>query len=187
MRFGNRWAVVGGAALLLACTAAQARDFAVGGSGQCLTSLSGFNSNLGAVTGSVVWVTMFSLNAVWTFNGDGTGTATGRSVGVASPQANGTGLGGAGSSDLSSVFTWTLAAGVMTVNFSSVTGEQLTGGRAGQTFTITNLPTMTGRMSGDGRSITLATDTPAVETISFSNGDVQPRICTRHRILLRLN
>jgi len=187
MRIINRWSIVSGMLLALAGTAAQASNFAAVGSAQCLISLSGFTSSLGPVTGSVVWVNMFSLNGVWTFNAGGTGTATGRSVGVGSPQANGTGLGGANSSDLSSVFTWTIAGGVMSVSFTSVTGEVLTGGRAGQTFTITGLPTLTGRISGDGRSITLATDAPAVETVSFSNGDVQPRICNRSRVLLRLN
>jgi len=186
MRIVNRWSIVSGMLLALAGTAAQARDFAAAGTLQCLTSIGGFNSNLTPVTGSIVFVNLNSVEAVWTFNAGGAGTVSGRVVGISSP-STGTSLGGAGSADFAVEFTWTLAAGVMTVNLSSVTGEQLTGGRAGQTFTVTGVPTLTGRISGDGRSITLSHDTPAVETISYSNGDVHPRICNRSRVLVRLN
>ena len=77
-------------------------------------------------------------------------------------------------------------ASPMTVVSGPVTGTNLTGSRAGQTFTIESFPVLTGRIALDRKSLTLATEEPTVEVVTFSNGDVHYRICHRSRILLKL-
>jgi hypothetical protein len=46
---------------------------------------------------------------------------------------------------------------------------------------------MTGLISKDGNTLTLASVVPAVETVTFSNGDVWPRICHRSRVLIKID
>jgi hypothetical protein len=45
---------------------------------------------------------------------------------------------------------------------------------------------LTGRIALDRKSLTLASEEPTVEVVTFSNGDVHYRICHRSRILLKL-
>src|SRR2546426_1094516 len=66
-----------------------------------------------------------------------------------------------------------------------LTGKELTGERTGQTFTIDHFPELSGQISQDHKSLTLASDAPTEEDVTFSNGDVQHRICHRSRVLLR--
>ena len=55
-----------------------------------------------------------------------------------------------------------------------------------QTFTIADFPPFVGLISSDAKTLTLAHVAAAVETISFSNGDVWPRICHRSRTAIKL-
>jgi hypothetical protein len=80
--------------------------------------------------------------------------------------------------------TWT-----SDVTSTGITGTVTAGPRSTptkQTFTITGFPTVTGQISNNGSTLTLATLTPTIETITYSNGDVVKRICHRSRILINL-
>jgi hypothetical protein len=65
-------------------------------------------------------------------------------------------------------------------------GTNVTGPVSGQTFTIANFPTLTGLISQDGKTLTLADLTPTVETTTRSDGTVRTRICHRSRVLIKL-
>jgi hypothetical protein len=75
-------------------------------------------------------------------------------------------------------FTVTLAA--------PQTGTFLTGPRTGQTFSVNTIP-LTGLISKDGNTLTLASVVPTVEIISYSDGDIWPRICHRSRVLIKMD
>lgn len=96
-------------------------------------------------------------------------------------------LGGASSNDFQASFTYNVAPdGTFTTVLSApLTGTFLTGTRAGQTFTVDQIP-LSGLISQDHKSLTLASVTPTVEVQTFSNGNVHQRICHRSRVLLRL-
>jgi hypothetical protein len=185
MRRASLWCIVG--VMLLWAGAADADpqhlnqllhgDYVSTGEGTCLVALPpGFNADLTPIDGG--FTLSSSTQGVRTFNGDGTGTAQSRSVSVTHPDTPVT-LGGASSSDTQSSFTYTVAPDRTFIVVSGpVTGTVLTGGRAGQTFTIL--------IARDHKSLTLASEEPTVEVQTFSNGDVQYRICHRSRILLKL-
>jgi hypothetical protein len=155
-------------------------DYAFTGEAACITSPLGFNLDLTPKGNH--FITWFSVQGVWTFNGDGTGTREGRAVSVI-----GAPFPGASSQDFQAPFTYTLGPdGTFTTVLSSpLTGTVLTGQRAGQTFTIDQIQ-LTGIISKDKNSLTIASEEPQIETVTYSDGDVHPRICHRSRILLRL-
>jgi len=68
----------------------------------------------------------------------------------------------------------------------SFTETHLTGPRAGQTSTVDALPPVSGMVSWDGRHL-IAMQTTTVETHTYSNGDVDPQICHRSRVFIRLD
>jgi hypothetical protein len=161
-------------------------DYVATGENTCLVALPpGFNPNLTPMDGRFSFSS--STQGLWTFHGDGTGTVQSRSVSVTHPDTPVT-LGGASSSDTNTEsFTYTVAPErTVTVVSGQVTGTELTGSRAGQTFTIASFPVLTGRIALGRQSLTLATEEPTVEVVTFSNGDVHDRICHRSRILLKL-
>jgi predicted metal-dependent phosphotriesterase family hydrolase len=131
----------------------------------------------------------FGVQGVRTFNGDGTGKLVGRVLGIVHPFALPTtppifNRGSANSVDIESDFTYTVSPDLkVTITTPLVTGTVLTGVRAGQIQTITNLPLFTGYISEDLQSLTLAHEEPGVEIHAFSNGDSSERICHRARIL----
>ena len=188
------------AAMLLALGgfSAEARDFekllkgdyAAAGESTCLVSFTGFNANLSPnAPGPFPQIVSLSIQGVRTFNGDGTGKTVARVVSISHPFALPTtppffNRGGASSSDIESDFTYAVSPDLkVTITTPLVTGTFLTGGRAGQTLIITNLPVFSGFISENLRSLTLAHETPGVEDHSFSNGDFNQRICHRSRIL----
>ena len=163
-------------------------DYVFAGEATCLVALPpGFNADLTPKDGR--FTVSFSVQGVRTFNGDGTGTLHGRAVSLSHPDTPVV-LGGAGSSDFQASFTYNVAPDrtVTTELSGPLTGTELTGARASQTFTIDNFPPLRGLISQDHKSLTLASEEPVVEVITFSGGPnpVQPRICHRSRILLRL-
>ena len=129
-------------------------DYAFTGEASCLVSNTGFNTDLTPQDGR--FVVSFSVHGVRTFNGDGTGTLKGRSVGFS---------GGAFSSDFQASFTYDVASdGTFTTQVTGqLTGKELTGERAGQTFTIDHFPELSGQISQDHKSLTLASDAPTEE------------------------
>ena len=155
------------------------------GTSACLSTAApgpGFNPNFTPTDGS--FGQSFTSEGIRTFNGDGTGTVRGSSMGITIP-AN---FHSAGSDDFSFSFTYTVNDdGSWTSDLIGVeTGTIKTGPRAGQTFTISNAPTSTGIISQNGHTLTLATLEPTVEIVTFSNGDVHKRICHRSRVLIKL-
>jgi hypothetical protein len=156
---------------------------------------SGFQANLrpnDAVPGSstVAYSYSFAVEGVRTFNGFGSGTAF-----SITPRPT-PGPGGfphfpppAGSADFSFSFTYTVNAdGTWTSAMvpGSYSETHLTGPRAGQTSTVDAIPPTTGMVSRDGKTLIAAQTVPTVEIHTYSNGDVDPQICHRSRVYIRL-
>ena len=160
-------------------------DYVATGENTCLVALPpGFNPNLTPIDGRFTFSS--STQGLRTFHGDGTGTVQSRSVSVTHPDTPVT-LGGASSSDTNTEsFTYTVTPDrTVPVVRGPVTGTELTGSRAGQTFTIASFPVLTGRIALGRQSLTLATEEPTVEVVTCSNGDIHDRLCHRSRLLLK--
>jgi hypothetical protein len=137
----------------------------------------------------------FSVEGIRTFNGDGTGTVKGTSVGITVRPTPGPFPAyphfpaSAGSSNFSYSVTYTVngdgswSSKMVPGSFSETF---LTGPRAGQTATVDGIPQIDGLISQDGKTLTAAHLTTAVETMTYSNGDVWPEICHRSRVLIKL-
>jgi hypothetical protein len=161
---------------------------------------SGFQPNLrpaDAVPGSFTdaYASSNAVEGIRKFNGDGTGTVKGTSVGVTVRPTPGPGgfphfPPAAGSSDFSYSFTYTVNAdGSWTTTMvpGSYIENHLTGPRAGETSTVDAIPPTTGMVSQDGNTLIAAHLAPTVETHTYSNGDVDPMICHRSRVYIKLN
>lgn len=158
-------------------------DYAITGAATCLISASGFNPDLTPKGPSNV--SSFNVQGVITFNGDGTGTEQARNV-VVIHSILPSGTPSVRSDEFTTPFTYTVAPDrTFTLLFGPIEGTELTGTRAGQTFTIPSVPAV-GLIAKGGKSATLATDTPNVEVITFSTGERFPRICQRSRVLLKI-
>jgi len=162
---------------------------------------SGFNANLQPkdsapppASPSQNFSRSFSVEGIRTFNGDGTGTVKGTAVGiVVKPTPGPNGFPhfppSAGSGEFSFSFTYTVdGEGGWTSTMVPGTYSEtfLTGPRAGQTATVDAIPPIVGMMSQDGKTLIAAHVTPTVETRSYSNGDVDPEICHRSRVFIKL-
>jgi hypothetical protein len=169
--------------------------------------LSGFQPALrpnDAVPGSssVAFSHSFSVEGIRTFNGNGTGTVKGTTVGITvrpTPGPNGWPHfpPSAGSSDFSFKFTYTVngdGSWTATMVPGSYAQTHLTGPRShfnpanlvDQTSTVDAIPPVTGMVSQDGKTLIAAHVTPKVETHTYSNGDVWPQICHRSRVFIKL-
>jgi hypothetical protein len=189
MQHATLWSVLVFVATWAASAAADSPqlkgEYGFTGTGACLSTAApgpGFNPNFTPTDGS--FGQSFTSEGIRTFNGDGTGTVRGSSMGITIP-AN---VHSAGSDDFSFSFTYTVNDdGSWTSDVIGLeTGTIKTGPRAGQTFTIANSPTSTGMISRNGSTLTSATLDPTVEIVTFSNGDVHKRICHRSRVLIKL-
>ena len=158
---------------------------------------SGFNSRLqpndaGPTSGA--FSHSFSVEGTRTFNGDGTGTVTGTTVNITvrpTPGPNGFPHfpPSASSANFNFSFTYTVNADrtwTATMVPGSYAETFLTGPRTGQTATVDAIPPVSGMISEDGKTLIAAHLTPVVETHTFSNGDVEPQICHRSRVFIRL-
>jgi hypothetical protein len=179
-------------------------DYAFSGEATCLVSLTGFNADLtpAGPPAPFPFLTSFSIEGVRTFNGDGTGTLSGRVVSLRHPSAIPSATlapytplfnrGGASASDISATFTYTVAPDrTFTIETLTLQGDNVAGTAPGPTFTVANFPTAVGLIGRDHESLTLAHTLPTVETQTFydaSNAPVQTqyRICHRSRILLEM-
>jgi len=159
---------------------------------------SGFQANLvpnDAAPGSptAAYSTSFAVEGIRTFNGFGSGTVRGTSNYVVPRPTPGPGgfphfAPSAGSAEFSFSFTYTVNAdGSFTSAMvpGSCSETYLTGGRAGQTATVDSLPPDTGMVSSDGKTLIAMQTTTTVETHTYSNGDVDPRICHRSRVFIK--
>ncbi len=159
-------------------------EYAFTGEASCVVSFTGFNSDQTTKDGR--FVVSFNVQGISTFNGDGTGTFQGRSVSTFNPVPPFVSVPvGASSSDFQGSRTYIVAPdGTFTSELNGpLTGQILTGPRAGQTFTVDQLP-LKGFISRNGQTLTMATDVPTVETVTYSNGNVEYRICHRSRVLI---
>jgi hypothetical protein len=158
------------------------------GTGGCLHSTTGFDSNLQALGPSRLGSS--AVEGIRTFNGDCTGTVKGTEVQITGTR---TPPGGtpphAESINFSFSFTYTVngdGSWKTDIVPGTFMGTNVTGPVSGQTFTIANFPTLTGLISQDGKTLTLAGLTPTVETTTRSDGTVRTRICHRSRVLIKL-
>lgn len=163
-----------------------------------LLPLAGFNPNLQVTDGgptSSAFSNSFSVQGIRTFNGDGTGTVKGTSVSITiRPTPGPTGYphfpASASVENFSYTFTYTVdndGGWTATTDQNSFSGTFIAGPRTGQTVTIDRIPQFSGLISNDGKTL-IGSHTDAVkETLTFSNGDVFPRICHRSRVFIKLN
>jgi hypothetical protein len=154
----------------------------------------GFNASLQVKDVAGAFSRSFSVEGIRTFNGDGTGTVKGTAVGiVVKPTPGPNGFPhfppAASSADFAFSFTYTVdgnggwTSSMVPGSFS----ESFTAGpRTGQTATVDAIPPVTGMVSQDGKTLIAAHLTPVVETRTFSNGDVDPEICHRSRVFIKL-
>jgi hypothetical protein len=145
----------------------------------------------------------FSVEGIRTFDGDGNGTVKGTAVGIVTrPTPGPTGFPNfppaASSAEFSFSFTYTVNADGSWTS-AMVPGSYLethvTGPRShfnpanlgvDQTSTVDAIPPVTGMVSQDGKTLIAAHVTTAVETHTYSNGDVDPQICHRSRVFIKL-
>jgi hypothetical protein len=161
-------------------------SYGFSGGDACLYASGGFNTRLQAL--GTTFSSSDAAEGVRTFNGNGTGTFRVTTTGVTVPPTVGF-LPSASSSESTASFTFTVADDTFTSQNVPGTdvGKVLTGPRAGQTFKVEGVPPATGLISADGRTLTTSILTPGVETITYSNGDIELRICHRSRVYIKLD
>jgi hypothetical protein len=162
---------------------------------------SGFFPNLRPMDsgpGTSAFSRSFAVEGIRTFNGDGTGTVKGTTVGIAVRPTPGSPTQtfpfpsfppSAGSADFSFNFTYTVDGdgGWTSVMVpGSFLSTHVTGPRAGQTSTVDAIPPVSGMISHDGKTLIAAHITTDIETHTYSNGDVWPEICHRSRVFIAL-
>jgi hypothetical protein len=179
-------------------------DFAVTGTSICVVSGAivtptsytpppGFTPTLVPI--GPAGVNSFSSTDVYTFNGDGTGTYSGRSIiaNLNQPGSVGPQSGGAiSSADHVIPFTYSVADDrTLTI----VQGQSLNtfqaGPRAGQQNSSSGVPPQVGHVSHDGKSIVFGSFDPAVETLTrvfppVDNPIESVRICHRSHAGVRI-
>jgi hypothetical protein len=160
-------------------------EYAFTGDGGCLTTTKGFDPLLTPkiVNGQEVWTSSHSVQGVRNFDGDGYGSVQVRVVSTSSlPHA------AAYSSDISFQFTYSVDKdGTISTEMVPGTfkGKVLTGPRTGQTYWQTPF-SLSGMASKDKKTLTLATESPEIETSYYSDMDVFYSICHRSRALIWL-
>jgi len=188
--------------LVLAASSAMAEsltqrlkgDFAFSGGAVCVFSAAiitptsytpppGFNADL--VPLGPTFVRTFSTVGVRTFNGDGTGSLTARSVFLGNP-------GFSNAQDVTAPFTYSVAAdGTVTIDQGPNISVTVAGPGVGNQSSVSNVPTLVGRLSWDRNSITSATFNPGVEVVTqLVPGPelvTSVRICHRSRTDIRIS
>ena len=175
--------------------------YAVSGETICLISTtvrggspvspSGFDPNTLApnvVNGQMAFTSIlsFSFHGVRKFDGNGSGTVKGRLVGInSSPtQSPNAFVPGGNATDIDGTFIYDVASdGTISTTIVSFDTSSIAGPRTGQTGTNSGY-SLVGRASVLNYGFTLTTDVPQIETVTFSNLDVQERICHRSRTLI---
>ncbi len=161
-------------------------------------SNSGFNSRLqpndaGPTSGA--YNHSFSVEGIRKFNGNGTGTVKGTVVGIShrpTPGPNGFPHfpPSASAADFSFSFTYTVnedGSWTSAMVPGTYTETYTSGPRTGQTATVDAIPPVTGMISQDHKTLVAAHVTPTVEVHTYSNGDVDPQICHRSRVFIKLD
>jgi hypothetical protein len=148
----------------------------------------GFNASLVPVdqsTANAIWAT---ASGVRYFDGHGIVTVDNATISNNGPADHNSldtpGI-NANTENVMQTYAVTTPTGEVAVTFQNDNGTVTAGTRLGQIFTI-DLFSLTGYLSSDRRALTLTTVTPKVETITFSNGDIIPRICHRSFSLIKI-
>jgi hypothetical protein len=144
----------------------------------------GFNANLTPVVGSAAFYFSLGSQGIYILDGHGHGTVNGTSVSTTTPPNASASL----AAFTSSITYVVHADGSWGIDVlpGSLLGTYLTGARTGQTFSQDRRP-MTGMISGDGKVLTLTTPDSVIEMQTISTGEVDPRVCHRSDVLIRLD
>jgi len=160
--------------------------YAFTGQQTCLNSFWGFKRDLTPI-GDNFFTASSSHQGILTFDGNGRRTAHDTQVRITPPATAGSPP-SASSTEISSEFTYTVTLdGRITTKLiaGSFKATELTGPRTGQTFII-DKRSLSGMISEDYMSLALATKTPEVVRLTFSNWDVTFQICHVSEILIRV-
>jgi hypothetical protein len=120
---------------------------------------------------------------IYTFNVDGTGSATE----MASTSIQGS-IGSTGSNNHTFTFKYTVNADgsfTLTTDSGSLTGTITSGPNAGLTFSVDELAPITGFIGDLGKELAGATLASPVETTTLSNGGVSQRRCQRSPVFIK--
>ena len=137
-----------------------------------------------------VFSNTFSVVGVRTFNGDGTGHLSGRSVEITNVSAQPR----VGASRFEADFTYTIDnAGLLTAQLApgtfKATDLNLDGSDSASTWTIDNF-SLAGLVGNDNAQVIIGTVSPEIETQTFTagpqTGTSRQRVCARSRVLTRL-
>jgi hypothetical protein len=136
-----------------------------------------------------VFFNLFNIQGIRTFDGNGNGTAKGRSVRITPPPSL---LPSVGADDIEFAFTYTIdnsggfESQLVPGSFTGWTVDD-TGNRTTETYTIDRLH-LVGLIGQNSFSLTAATPLHEIETQTFLTGpragQTQQRICTRTRTLI---
>lgn len=159
-------------------------EYAFTGTGFCLISTLGFNADFTPVAGSTTSGYDMSSRGVAIFYSNGTGTAHGTLVRILFGSLN-----WAESHEFSFQFSYSVGHdGTITMVPVNYTATILTGPGAGTIVTSPTLSLDSGMASQeDHETITLATKTPAVETLTLSTGPIVYEICARSSVSIRMH
>lgn len=174
--------------------------YAFTGSADCIVTDKGFNSfhQVNPPGGPQAGNLSFSVIGVRTFDGKGNGTVKGTAFGITPrPTLNAAFAPAAGTAEFSFSFTysvdgeggWTSAMVLGSFKATHVTGPRSTENPANlvnQTSTIDEIPPIVGLISDNAKTLIAAHTTPKVETVTYSDGDVEQRICHRSRVFVSI-
>ena len=166
-------------------------EYGFTGSADCLVSSVGFDPQFRSLDGPNTGALSFAVEGIRTFDGNGGGTVKGTSFGIRPrPTLNMASPPSAGTAEFSFRFTYTVdGEGGWTSAMvpGTYTSSHVTGPRTGQTSTADVIPPVVGMISKDGKTLIAAHTTPAVETHTYSNGDVERRVCHRSRVFISID
>ena len=121
---------------------------------------------------------------IYTFNGNGTGSAT--ETALTSAQGS---IGSTGTNNHTFTFKYTVKADgsfTLTTDSGSLTGTITSGPNAGLTFSVDELAPITGFIVNLGNVLAGATSESPLETTTLSNGGSSQRRCQRAPVFVKL-
>jgi hypothetical protein len=162
--------------------------YAFTGNDTCLVSLGGFDSLFQPTVGSIVFSNSLIAKGTINFDGNGHGTVQGTTMVILAPPLPVFITPSASTDSFNYSITYTVNDDNSVTDSmvpGSYSGSILNGNLAGVTFVL-DLPSFVGQISEDGSAIVSANLIPTVETFKTSNNLIQPRICQRSRVLIKL-
>jgi hypothetical protein len=129
-------------------------------------------------------VSIFTTEGIYTFNGDGTGSAT-----EATLSNNAGAMGSTATNNHSFTFKYTLnhdRSFTLTTDPGSFSGIITSGPNTGLTVSVDQLAPITGFIGIFAQTLTGATLDSPLETVTLSNGNTSTRRCQRSRVFIRV-